>query len=331
MSTISTLFRERWIIPKTPATAKVSELKQYNIQFCRVMWGAFWPSGDKLYFEDKNAYFKLMDGVVKSAEENGVGLIPSLFWNQSTVPDLVGEPMNQWGNPNSKTIAFMQNYVKEVVTRYKNSPAIWGWEFGNEFNLGSDLPNASEHRPGTWTVLSCPATRSEKDDYTHAITRTAYNEFAKAVRKYDTYRFIEGGDGFPRNNAWNGMTHNTWDMDTEKQYAEMITNDCPDPMTALSGHQYDVIEDRCGRKMPVEEFFRMSIEIGKAVKKPLFVGEFGANEETGADKAKATFTTLLDGIEKSGVPLSCLWVFDLHGYGENLDHHCDERLDTSWT
>ncbi len=226
-------------------------LAKYNIQFCRVMWGGFWPSEDKLYFKDKKAYFKLMDGVVKSAEENGVGLIPSLFWNQSTVPDMVNEPCNQWGNPNSKTIAFMRNYVKEVVTRYRIHRPSGVGSLATSSTSAPTCPTRRRIDRGHGQSLGCPATRSEKDDYTHAITRSAYNEFAKAVRKYDSYRFIEGGDGFPRSNAWNGMVHNTWDTDTEKQYAEMITGDCPDPMNALSGHQYDVVEDRCGRRMPV--------------------------------------------------------------------------------
>ena len=41
----------------------------------------------------------------------------------------------------------MRTYIREVVSRYVNSPAIWGWEFGNEYNLPADLPNAADHRP----------------------------------------------------------------------------------------------------------------------------------------------------------------------------------------
>ena len=57
------------------------------------------------------------------------------------MPDLVGEPRNQWGNPESKTRQFMRTYIREVVSRYVNSPAIWGWEFGNEYNLSLDTPD----------------------------------------------------------------------------------------------------------------------------------------------------------------------------------------------
>ena len=87
-------------------------LGKYKIPVARVMACGFWPSENQLYFKDKKHYFELMDDVVKSARENGVGLYLSLFWNPSCVPDMVGEPCNQWGNPNSKTHAFMRQYVR---------------------------------------------------------------------------------------------------------------------------------------------------------------------------------------------------------------------------
>ena len=82
--------------------------------------------------------------MVSIAEENGLGLLPSLFWLTATATDLVDEPRDQWGNPDSRTHAFMRGYVRDVVRRFADSPAIWGWEFGNEYNLDADLPNASE-------------------------------------------------------------------------------------------------------------------------------------------------------------------------------------------
>ena len=65
--------------------------------------------------------------VVRVAEKHQLGLIPSLFWHQATVSDLVNEPLDQWGNPSSRTIEFMRGYTREVVTRLKDSPAIWAW------------------------------------------------------------------------------------------------------------------------------------------------------------------------------------------------------------
>ena len=82
-------------------------LAEYHIPFVRFCATGFYPNDMKLYQKDREAYFRLMDGVVRAAETNGIGLIPSLFWYNATVPDLVGEHLDQWGNTNSKTITFI--------------------------------------------------------------------------------------------------------------------------------------------------------------------------------------------------------------------------------
>nr|HQH53191.1 hypothetical protein [Candidatus Hydrogenedentota bacterium] len=51
-----------------------------GIPFARFAACGFWPVEWRLYREDKEAYLKLLDDVVRTAEEAGVGLIPSMFW-----------------------------------------------------------------------------------------------------------------------------------------------------------------------------------------------------------------------------------------------------------
>ena len=138
--------------------------------------------------KDKESYFKRLDAVVRSAERHNVGLIPSLFWNIATFPDLVGESMDQLGNPESETIAFIEQYTAEVVQRYRNSPAIWGWEFGNEYNLNVDLPNASSHRPKVVPHLQTGLERTSRDELSSGHMLTAFGHFARTVRTYDAHR-----------------------------------------------------------------------------------------------------------------------------------------------
>ena len=76
------------------------------------------------------------------------------------MPDIVGEHLDQYGNPDSKSLAFIRRYTQEVVERYRNSPAIWGWEFGNEYNLDADLPGHHLHRPVCWPTLGTPPNRT---------------------------------------------------------------------------------------------------------------------------------------------------------------------------
>lgn len=271
-------------------------LAEHEIPVARIFGAPFWPAQMKVYFEDRRRYYEVFDAVIAAAERYGVGLIPSLFWNMHMVPDLVGEPCDQWGNPDSKTHAFMREYVREVVTRYLDSPALWGWEFGNEYNLAADLPNAAEHRPPIIPVLGTPTTRSERDELTHDMVRTAIRAFAQEVRRYDPRRIISSGNAFPRPSAWHQMHELSWTRDTPEQYEEMLLGDNPDPVDVISVHAY-------------EDYHRLAltIEIARRARKPLFVGEFGVpgNDEETREK----FLEMLSYMEDLGVPLACLWVY----------------------
>lgn len=279
-------------------------LAEYRIPFARFMCTGFWPAEMKLYQQDRETYFKLLDGVVQSAQRHRIGLIPSLFWYMPMVPDLVGEPCDQWGNPESKTHEFMRTYVREVVTRYQDSPAIWGWEFGNEYNLDADLPNAKEHLPPIVPNLGTPQTRSDRDMLTHEIIRTAFREFAKEVRKYDATRLVCTGNSVPRPSAWHQMHEGTWTKDSPEQFAEMLAGDNPDPADTLSVHIYAEAGGRLAE----------ALQVGKSSKKPLIAGEFG--EPGDSAETKERFASLLNRIEELEVPLAALWVFDYAGQTE---------------
>ncbi|MGE5610265.1 MAG: cellulase family glycosylhydrolase [Bacillota bacterium] len=273
-------------------------LAEHQIPFARFSACGFWPAEMKLYVQDKAAYFRLMDEMVQSAQKHGIGLIPSFFWFDSMVPDLVGESRDQWGNPQSKTHQFMRTYTRELVTRYKDSPALWGWEFGNEYNLDADLPNAKDHRPPIIPSVGTPTTRSSRDDLTHAMVRTAFAEFAKEVQRHDPHhRIIASGNAFPRPTAWHQMTDQSWGKDTPEQYEQMLLGDNPDPMNVISVHAYGEVD------------IKPSLQIAQKAKKPLFVGEFGT---LGGDDvpSRSAFLKMLAWIESEPVPLAAVWAFD---------------------
>ncbi len=276
--------------------------EKYNIPFIRFNAGGFWPSDWKLYLTNRKKYFQLFDEFVHAAEKQGLGLIPVLFWYYSTVPDLVGEPVDQLGNPKSKTLKFMKTYIREVVERYRNSPAIWGWEIGNEYNLPADLPNASKHRPMIAPPrYGTPRSRSKLDDVSHDMIRTVMSELAKEIRKYDPYRIIETGDSVPRLSAWHQWKELSWTKDTPEQQAEMLGRSAPDPINVISVHTYGGDVKRIGNLVSMAHKFG----------KPLFVGEFGVSGTEGKEKARRMFFKVLNDIVKYKVPLAALWVFEL--------------------
>ena len=68
-------------------------LKSNQIPFIRFSAGGYWPVDWGLYQTNRPEYFARLDALVKLAEREGIGLIPSLFWHQPAIPDLVGEPV----------------------------------------------------------------------------------------------------------------------------------------------------------------------------------------------------------------------------------------------
>jgi hypothetical protein len=282
----------------TSYDAGFQTLAAYQIPFARFCATGFWPRDMKLYQTDRAEYFRRLDGVVRSAEKRGIGLIPSLFWHAACVPDLVGEPVGEWANPQSKTCAWMREYVREVVTRYHASPAVWAWEFGNEYSLGANLPNAQTHRAPVHPTLGTATSRSEHDDLTFDMTRKIFAEFAKAVRAHDAHRLIVTGDSFPRLSAWHQEREGKWTHDTKEQFQEILRKVNPDPISGIGLHAYENDDQR----------FAWALEIARELKKPLFIGEFGAQRTTPEQIAK--FHRLFKAIDGAGIPLAALWVFD---------------------
>lgn len=308
---------------KDPAdTSSLDNLKalaKARIPFVRFMCGGFWPAEHQLYLTDREAYFRRLDLVVRAAETEGIGLVPSLFWHYATVPDLVGEPVDQLGNPDSQSIAFIRRYTAEVVERYKGSPAIWAWECGNEYNLPADLPNAAEHRPPCQPQLGTPKERTARDDLKAAHVATAFAAFAQTARRIDPVRLIVSGNAIPRASAWHNGRENTWTPDTEEQFAEILLRDNPDPMNAISIHLYPNAKNAySGGARSIDEAVGLAMKHAARAGKPLFLGEFGADRKLGGRaEQQAAFEELLRAIEKHRVPLAAFWVFDFPSQNED--------------
>ncbi len=288
---------------RTDYGAGFAELARRKIPFARFAACGYWPNEQRFYLTNQAEFFRRLDGVVKSAERHGIGLIPSLFWFHATVPDLVGEPVSQWGDPASLTHAFMRGYVSNMVTRYRGSPAIWAWEFGNEFNLPADLPNAAEHRPPVVPSLGTPTNRSAADEMTHLAFRTVLKAFGEEVRRHDPHRLILSGNAFPRPSAWHQMKEKSWQKDSPEQFATMLAGDNPDPVNSLTVRDY---EDSDFTRIPAAS------AAARRLHRPLFVGEFGVPGPAN-DGSKAAFVQRLEKLERAGVTFAALWVFDFDG------------------
>lgn len=289
-------------------------LQEKGIPFARFNCGGFFPKDWKLYREDPDAYFRLLDDLVQAAKEHHLGLVPSLFWSFFTVPGIVGEPLNAWGDAGSKTHAFMRKYTQAVVGRYKDSPAIWGWEFGNEYSLEVDLPRSQREGVARWfqTEFGMPAKPGPDDHLTSQDIRTAYREFGKAVREIDPLRPIFTGDAAPRSAAATLEATGSWGVDTREQWLAQLVKNNPDPVDTISIHFYP-FHTQAGiglKDQPLEETLDASLAAARATGKPLWVGEWAASQTLDPVLRREQFQTVLDLIVERGVQLAAVWVFD---------------------
>lgn len=290
------------------------KLSKNGIPFVRMMACGFWPNDWEIYLKDKERYFTLLDDVVKTAEKYNVGIIMTLFWNVSTIPDLVGEPVSAWGDPESKTISFMKNYTREVVSRYKDSPAIWGWEFGNEYNLIADLPKG--YLPKVAPQYGTPKQRTERDRLTYRDILTAFIQFADTVREIDKHRIISTGNSIPRPSAYHLAFYGKWQKDSLIQFLYMLNLQNPKDFAAISVHIYPpTLNDRYFMDVIVKSFedlIRPMVEFTKRENRILFIGEFGVckHHANSKEEERIKYEELIKTIEKLEVPLSALWVYD---------------------
>jgi endo-1,4-beta-mannosidase len=275
-----------------------------DIPFARFSLG-YGTKDLKRYFDDPAAYLACLDTVVRCAESNRVGLIPSMFWSFREFPDLAGEPRDQWGNPDSETHRMMRRFVADVVTRYRASPAIWGWELGNEPNLAADLPNAAQFRKKGGT---------ERDDVRSRDMVVMLSEFAREVRRHDPERPIFAGHSHPRASSWHNTAEKSWKSDSLDQTLEIIRRDNPEPLDTHSLHVYashDVTKELAAWATNHVDYLGPVVAQARVMKRPVWIGEFGLPSKGDDAGERAKFEGLIAAMEQTGVDLAAVWVFDL--------------------
>lgn len=291
----------------------IQHLADYRIPFIRVMFGGFWPNELKIYQTDKARYFRAIDKLVATCERFGIGIVASLGWNYASFADLVGEPHKAWGQPNSKTTRFFTEYVKEIVSRYKQSPSIWMWEFGNEMSLYVDLPNIGMWRRPTNPEKGTPQVRSAADDLTSIDQHFALSSFVQTVRAIDPETPLSTGNSLPRPYAYHNRYHGTWKSDTDEEFCKILREDNPDGFDVISVHIYASTKGNFGaREGDYSTIISHLAACAKDLRKPIMVGEFGASETEGGtpDGTRTKFISLIDTLQMSNIGLAALWVYD---------------------
>ena len=289
--------------PLAPTFEKgVKTVKSYGIPMIRVRLSAWGSEGMSLFWNDRETYWVVMDQAVRLCEQYEIGIIGTLAW--TTNPYMTqGETNGHFlKNKNSEGYKKMLTYMEAVVTRYRNSPAIWGWEVGNEFNLAVDLDKVQ----GTNYEL------------TAALLADFYKDITPRIAKWDGYgRIITTGNSQNRHAAWNLYHNNNWGNDTAEQTAEMMKMYDTPEMGMSSIHVYNVTQIFGGKTITLSEYLSEMVKICKSMGKPLYIGEYcddTVNGITGAAwtseveaQALNRFKQLHNAIIENDVQLSFIW------------------------
>ena len=210
----------------------------------------------------------------------------------------------------------MREFTRAVVSRYKNSPAIWMWEFGNEFNLSADLPLDKAMLPPTVPAHGTPVERDVAVDLlTTDDVRVALSAFAQEVRGIDPKRPITSGHAVPRPHAECLRSTRAWErIDTREVSLQGLQYQHPDGIDVASIHVYPESVHEARFQTDYRASYAELFSLYNACGKPLFLGEFGAftgqvSELDTDDKALAEFQRMLDALIESGIPLAAAWNF----------------------
>lgn len=296
---------------KTEFVSGFRILKQrYQIPFVRFMAGPYAHTGWKLYLDQPEEYFRRFDHFIETAEKEGIGLIPSLFWYVATLPDLCDEPLSALGDSQSQCRMLMRRYIKDVVGRYVDSPAIWGWELGNEWMLYADLPQYN-HLPRP--KIGSKQARTAADKLTRPMLLDAYRDFHQTVRRYDSQRILMTGDSIARPSAWHNRHQDKWGQDSQEQWTQTFRGDTPPEYSTVSFHLYENAEKAYFKQkdLSLEQLVQTAVAIARKDKKIVWCGELGMPGND--DKARQFFFRMMDAVGKSRIDISAIWSFKLQG------------------
>ncbi|KAG7294677.1 hypothetical protein NEMBOFW57_004755 [Staphylotrichum longicolle] len=144
------------------------------------------------------------DKVVKAADKVGIKLLIALTNNWADYGGMDVYTVNLGGKYHDdfytlpKIKDAYKNYVKQIVTRYKDSPAVFAWELANEPRCGADgvrnLPRSNNCGPAVLSAwISEMSAYIKKLDRNHLVTWGGEGEFHRESDDW-AYNGADGGD-----------------------------------------------------------------------------------------------------------------------------------------
>ena len=297
----------------TDLEAHFRALSENHIPFIRTMMGVYYGNDVTLYADEQNRprYFAAMDRLVALAEAYHIGIVASLFWNINAFGDYCGEPLDANERPDSKTMQLRYRYIRDVVERYRSSPAIWAWEVGNELNLAVDLLRTR-----------FVGMEGEERLFDTSLLTNYYRLVGEEIRRLDPHRMITGGDAAPRTASmalFRTKGEQEYPDNTYEENKMVFSWYTPFPLNTISLHYPE---------LPLMEDY---VKIAKELRIGLYVGEYhgtlfenygdllSAEESQEEALEQKTWKNMVDTYCRLGVQITTAWTYGTYSQGRRKD------------
>jgi endo-1,4-beta-mannosidase len=291
------------------AEGALRSLQEHGFRVVRVNASPFYASWfDDVFFDadpvrqaqKRREFFAAFDQMLDACDRHGIRIVATLVWNVDNLGDLGGHSirvgMTDQTSPGRRRV---EEYIREVVKRYKDRTTIAMWELGNEWNLGADIQ---------WSHF----------DYTSDELAAYYQQTATLIRSIDSRHLLTTGDSSPRPAAMHlrraaraGQAVD-WTFDTASELTDYLRLMNPDPIDVISIHYYDDAMISLGGTLGSPENLRFFANAAQEMGKPLFVGEIGLDANVSRYDTKAGLDLLratLPVIVELKLPLTLYWAF----------------------
>ncbi len=147
---------------------------------------------------DREAHYQKIDAALAKLQSRGIGAILTLGFRLTSASDLFGVHRRAgFLTPGSATRNFFQALTQEVVTRYLNNDAVYGYEFSNEENHYLDASTAAlGNFPGVNTSYgTLPSYDSAQDAFLSTEYAGLIGWWYGIVSAIDNQRIVMTGNG----------------------------------------------------------------------------------------------------------------------------------------
>jgi hypothetical protein len=318
----------------TQAKAKkaIIDAKNIGVTYFRISVTGYGPDvhnspGDlDLWRENPTEYWNLFHEMIKDLNAYKMRFIPVFIWNQRQFPAMTSETVfKMMSDPDSDSYRLLTSYIADFISRYKSHPMLYFYELTNEMSLGSDLDLVSRCLQGPYLDI-CPTEGNYSTDLMIAFT----SRLAGYVRSLDPNHLISSGFAIPRTNAehlrrqpeWspNGAD---WTLDSLDEFRKNLA-DIHEGIDIVSVHFYNGSGDneRFGITGKTNaEFLDIIKNTTDAMRKQLFVGEFGDSDPNINEDPNALFTqNTLKKIAQLKIPYSAPWVWEFYHFATYHDN-----------